>query len=349
MDINAFHVFYSPKKEERNFKDYFVLTTILSALQWRKLHSGNLTFYTDRFTLDYFKKYHFNDIWHNCDDTTLDNEIDPNHFDVNTFYAAGKFTAFIHEKCPVAMIDIDLIIWHNLYSLLKRNVSVFTHYENASPRTIWYEKKERLHKAKNYEFHKNWDFSIKAVNTSFVYFSDEKLKDYYVNCAFEYMYNNFIDKQRNNIGNPEILFVEQRLLPMCYKDFNVTNSTTPLLNITWNPPQGRFVNERHNNWKYYKVDNNSIATHLWIAKSDIENNKLYRNYLCCRLIEKIIEIDDRYYDLFANNPSIYPYIKLLENYKTTNKLIELKMASNILYLKKEKKLNKSMMRRFFRL
>lgn len=36
MDINAFHIYWSPSKKERNFKAYFILTAILSALEWKK-------------------------------------------------------------------------------------------------------------------------------------------------------------------------------------------------------------------------------------------------------------------------------------------------------------------------
>lgn len=333
MDINAFHVYWNPTKKERSFKAYFILTAILSALKWKQNQSGNLTLYADKYTLDYFKKNNLCDFWDYCDGDTLDKEIDNNHFDTNTFYAIGKFNAFKHVLSPCAMIDIDLVLWKNIDEILENNVSVFTHYEKTTPTSIWYPSKEKLQKPNNYEFKDSWDFNDYAVNTSFIYFNDEILKNHFVDEGIRYMQDNFIASKRNNIGNPEILFVEQRLLPMCYKYMNLYDKCSPLIDIVWDSYNGEFINDKRE-WEFYDFDNNDIATHTWIAKQHIEKNTLYQNYMCLRLIEKILEIDNNYYDILKNINEVKPYIKLLDKYKDSDNLVNNNEGSKVLYLKK---------------
>ena len=333
MDINAFHIYWNSSPKKRNFRAYFILTTILSALEWKKNQQGKLTFYTDKYTMDYFEKNNLCDFWDKCDSKTLDDEIDPKHFDTKTFYAIGKFNALRHEKTPCAMIDIDLVIWRNIDNILKNNVGVFTHYEKTTPNSIWYPDKEKIQKPKNYQFSSKWNFDDYALNTSFIYFNDEKLKNYFVDQAMMYMKDNFIDSKRENIGNPEILFVEQRLLQMCYKDMNLLDKCSPLIDIVWDSYNGEFLNGNKRNWDFYDFDNNDIATHTWIAKHAIEKNVLYNNYMCLRLIEKILEIDSKYYDVLKNIDEVKPYIRLLDKYNNSEILVNNKKGTKVLYLK----------------
>lgn len=117
--MNAFHVFWTPSDKERVFDDYFVLTLILSALQWKLTNSGKLTFYGDKKTVAFLEKYRLTHLWDQCDGETLDQTINQNHYDTSTFVTIGKFAAFLKEKAPCAMIDVDLVIWENLALYLK--------------------------------------------------------------------------------------------------------------------------------------------------------------------------------------------------------------------------------------
>ena len=337
MNINAFHIYWKEEKNIRKFKPYFTLTALLSALEWKKNNKGNLTFYLDQYTMDFFDKNKLLDAWDKIDYKTLDKEIDTKHFDAKTFYAIGKFIALKHEKIPCAMVDIDLVAWKNLDNILENKKSGFTHYEKTTPYSIWYPEKEKIQKPKNYEFQDSWDFNSNAVNTSFIYFNENKIKDYYTDKGIEFMKDNFIDKTRDNIGNPEILFVEQRLLPMCYKDLNIEGDVTPLIDIEWDAYKGEFT-KGERTWEFFDVDNNDLITHTWIAKQAIDNNKKYETYMCIRLIEKIIQIDEKYYDILKNIKEITPYIKLLDKYKNIENMLQEEIVTDDLY--KNKKLVK---------
>ena len=334
MNTNAFHVYWSGKEGERNFDSTFILTALLSAISWKKYNTGKLTLYVDRYTMDFFEKNKLCDLWDVCDYKTLDQNIDKKKIDVNTFYTVGKFIALLNEPSPCEMIDIDLIIEKNISAELRKNRSMFTHYEKVVPRTIWYPKKEVIHKAPNYTFDTNWDFNTNALNTSFIYFNDDKLKNYYVECAINYITNNFIPSSDKKIGNPEVLFVEQRLLALCYNDFGVNNEVVPLIDIEWDPKKGKFNCKDKDGWPFFELDNDTKITHTWIAKPKIEENKLYKNYMCVREIEKILENRSDYYNTLKNIDSIKPYINLLDKYGSSENLIESNVGSNDLYGKK---------------
>ena len=142
-----------------------------------------------------------------------------------------------------------------------------------------------------------------------------------------------IDSKRDNIGNPEILFVEQRLLRMCYKDMGVLDKCSPLIDVVWGAHEGQFLNPEHRSWEFFDFDNSDIATHTWIAKQAIERNVLYQNYMCVRLIEKILEIDNRYYDVLKDIKEVKPYIRLLDQYLDSEGLVQNKQGSKVLYKK----------------
>ena len=94
MNINSFHVYWSPSEKERHFKAYFTLTAILSALEWKKNHKGNLTFYADKYTADFFYKNNICDFWDKFDNKTLDEEIDPRYYDT-IFYSNIPFAYYL--------------------------------------------------------------------------------------------------------------------------------------------------------------------------------------------------------------------------------------------------------------
>lgn len=329
MEINAFHIYWKKEQSKRNFKPYFTLTTLLSALEWKKNEKGNLTFYMDPSTYEFFYDRNLLSAWDRVDKKTLEEEIDPNHFDTNTFFTIGKFIALKKEKLPCAMVDIDLIAWENIDDIIKNKKSAFTHYEKTTPESVSYPKKEDILKRKDYEFKRNWDFTSNALNTSFMYFNDKETRDYYVEEAMDYMKDNFTNRKKIS-SNPEVLFVEQRLLAMCYKDLEIEEEVTPIVDIEWDSYKGEFT-KGNRIWKFFELDNNDLITHTWIAKEQIDKNKLYEDYMTIRLIEKIKEFDNDYYEVLESIEEIKPYIQLLEKYQSTKNLIKKGIVTDDLY------------------
>lgn len=329
--MNAFHIFWTPSQEKRDFRDYFVLTLILSAMQWRKTNPGRFTFYGDRRTVEYLDKQGLCSLWSDCDGETLDRETDLEHYDVKTFFTIGKFLAFLQEQAPCALVDVDLVIWKNLDGILKGKEAAFTHWEEPDVSSPWYCGPEKLSVRPGYQFHPEWDFAQTAANTSFIYFKEDWLKEYYVECALQYMHDNFVRNRTKE--NPELIFVEQRLLTMCCKERQVMDKVGPLMDITWDAREGRLIPGKGmpKGWPFFEWDNGCLATHTWIAKQAIDKNEPYRNYMCCQAIEKILKLDHRMYDVLEKIDSITKYLDMLYEYKTSAGVLKAGVGSASLY------------------
>lgn len=329
--MNSFQMYWNPSAEERVFNDYTILTMMLSVLQWKATNDCKLSFYGDGQTVKLLERLHLAGLWDKCDGTLLDREIDREHYNCSVFYSIGKFIALLHESCPCAMLDTDLVIWKNLASVLDGKDAAFTHWEDTTPPSVWYCAKENLPVPPGYRFHPAWDFNTTAANTSFIYFKNSVLRDYYAECAMHYMYDNPYKKKA--IGNSAILFAEQRLFTMCIDERGDWKKTMPLLDITWNAKKGRFLlsDTLPEGWEFFQPDNNSIATHIWIAKAQIEKNKPYKIYFCCRLIEKIRSLDKHMEEILTHISSIQPYLKLLDTYGSTGRMLETGIVTKELY------------------
>jgi len=330
-NMNAFHMYWNPSQEERNFNDYTILTMILSALQWKAINGGHLSFYGDQQTVTYLERLHLAELWDQCNGTILDQKIDRNHYNVSVFYTIGKFIALLQESCPCAMLDTDLIIWKDISSFLKEKEVAFTHWEDTKANTIWYCSKEKLPIPQGYQFHPKWDFKRRAANTSFMYFNQPKLRDYYAECAMRYMWNNPCTEKA--IGNAGILFAEQRLFTMCIDERGNWKKTAPLLDITWNAKKGKFQISKNlpDGWEFFQPDNHNIATHTWIAKAQIDKNETYRTYFCCRLIEKICAISQTMEKTLVSMTAMQPYFRLLDLYGTTEQMLNQGIVTRQLY------------------
>lgn len=271
------------------FPDYYLLTIILSVLQWKRLHQGSIKIYSDLKITSYLYKFNLLDLWDEYDVETLTN-IDKN-IDYSCFYSAGKFFAFLKEPAPCITVDVDLILWKSLDSFISRIEVGFTHWEDTYPPSYWYCPKEKLKAPRDYKFKEIWNWNLMAANTSLVYFQDDKLKNYYSSEVIRYMADNYVGGEFNII-KPELLFIEQRLLPMCIYEMGLMNKTKPFIDAIWSPTAGCFTKDDREigRWRYYKITEQSFMTHLWIAKGRIEKNRRYRNYYCYQLINYILSI-----------------------------------------------------------
>jgi hypothetical protein len=269
------------------FSDYYLLAMILSVLQWKKLNCGPVKIYGDVNVITYLAKFDLLDLWDEYDMDTLKN-LDK-RIDSSCFYSAGKFYAYLREPAPCFMVDLDLILWKNLESVTSEVAVGFTHWEDTSPASYWYGPKEGLKAPKGYAFRDVWNWNLMAANTSLVYFKDDALKDYYASEALRYMIDNQVGGEFHLI-KPELLFVEQRLLPLCIYEMGLIDRMKVFIDTIWNPSEGRFT--KHDGeigeWSYYDLVDQPVLTHLWIAKQHIEKNQKYRNFYCSRLLDSIL-------------------------------------------------------------
>lgn len=98
--------------------DYELLTTVLSALLWRK-KNGSICMITDRVGERYYRSLGLAPVW----DDGIRCELDaiPYTVDPSTFWAAGKLYALEKIPAPCVMIDTDFIVWNDLREQLSHH------------------------------------------------------------------------------------------------------------------------------------------------------------------------------------------------------------------------------------
>ena len=271
--MEAFHSFWSEPNRGRNngevrFADYEQLTAILSALEWQK-HNGEVRMITDSEGAEYFKKNGMDVFWNRIDVSLdgLKGNIDP-----FLFWAAGKLYALKTMPAPCVMLDTDLIIWKNTDWVSGFDV-VAAHYEELYEDV--YPDKSIFKLKPGYSFPKEWDFSVDAANTAYLYIKDAYFKDYYVNSAIEFFNNVEIDGL-----NPvtAMCFAEQRVLPMCA--------------AAWGKSIGYLLELDED------AEEQETVTHIWGFKQLLDDMPEARHGFCMRLVNRIMtEFPERREDL----------------------------------------------------
>lgn len=210
--MKAFHSFWSAPNRLRcggevRLADYELLTLMLSALEWRRLN-GPITLVTDSAGAAFFERAGLAELWSGPPDTRLDG-MDP-ALDPRRFWAAGKLWALREERAPCVMLDGDMILWEDVGARLGGDI-VAAHREALNP-AVYPDPRRAFALAEGYAFPREWDFTLPAANTAFLYLPDDGFKTYYVDSALAFM---------RALRNPDVdpvvsmCFAEQRILPMC--------------------------------------------------------------------------------------------------------------------------------------
>ena len=285
--MRAFHSFWSAPNRGRNggsivFPDYELLTLMLSALKWRQLNRP-IKMVTDSAGAAFFARMGLNELWDEPPDTSLDG-IDP-VLDSLRFWAAGKLHALRRMPAPCVMLDTDMILWENIEDRLSDAV-VAAHREELHP-AVYPDPAEAFVLAEGYAFPKEWDFTLPAANTAFLYLPEDGLKEYYVNSAFDFM---------RALRNPEIdptvsmCFAEQRILPMCAAAQGVELRT--LLD-------------------QYALDDQRFVTHLWGHKNELAASPERRVKYCLGCVLRILSDFPEWEPLLAENALTAHYLASL--------------------------------------
>jgi len=263
--MNAFHSNWTKPFFLRNqgcsyfIEDYDLLTTILSALEWRK-HNGGIKMITDSAGAEYYNKLGLAHIWDLGITASLD-ALDGEAISPLTFWAAGKIFALARESVPCMMIDTDFIVWKSLAADINGVALAVAHLENISDGI--YPEKTFFKMEEQYCFPPEWDWTALPCNTALLYIADEQLKDYYTEESFRFMRN----LRKTKDITVEMVFAEQRLLAMCAAAKGI--QIKPLLDIN-------------------NLDTQNTFTHIWGLKRELQTDKKQRREFCLNCIERII-------------------------------------------------------------
>jgi hypothetical protein len=263
--MNAFHSNWTRPFFLRNqcgpyfVEDYDLLTTILSALEWRK-HNGGIKMVTDSIGAEYYRRLELAHIWDLGIDTSLD-ALESEAIFPLSFWAAGKIFALKEQPVPCVMIDTDFIVWKSLASGINGAALAVAHREDISAEI--YPEKPFFNMDGNYRFPSEWDWTALPCNTALLYINDEQFKEYYTSHSITFMRNL---RETKNI-TAEMVFAEQRLLAMCAAAKGITVKT--LLDTANLETQNEF-------------------THVWGLKKELQTNHVKRQGFCLNCVKRII-------------------------------------------------------------
>ncbi len=257
--------------EPYEIEDFELLSTVLSALMWRK-KNGKIKLYTDQTAFEYYDSLGITDLWNGGIDKEILENI-PDSINQEIFWAAAKIFAFRNEKTPVAMIDTDLIVWENIGKYLKSEKIAVIHREYIHD---YYLPQEMLKIPEGYKFDEEWDWNELPCNMAFAYISDSEYKDKYTSEAIKFMTNN--NEYPDNMIS-QMIFAEQRTISMVAKKMGI-----PIFHFLDDP---------------FQTDN-TIFSHIWGAKDIARNMPGQRKLLCISLKKKIEELFPEYYEKIEN-------------------------------------------------
>lgn len=231
---------------------------MLSALMWRK-QNGGMKLFADQVAAEYIQELGISHIW----DLGVEEIQVSERIPEKVFWAAGKLYALRQMDLPAVMVDLDLIIWKDIQDVLIETDACCIHREGLFPSV--YPSKDFFHMQPDYQFDPAWSWDVLPVNTCMLYLGDFELKDYYTNCAIEFMEH--CDETQENLCH--MVFAEQRMLAMCAEKMGITISSF-------------FPSSRD-------IKRQDIFTHLWGYKNILKFNyedRVAFNRKMCRRIER---------------------------------------------------------------
>lgn len=259
--------------------DFDLLTTVLSALVWRR-ENGSIRMITDDTGAQYYRSLGLTDLWDGGIFTYL-NDI-PSTIDPCTFWAAGKLYALAATPAPCVMLDTDFIVWHSLSEHWHRPLAVI-HREALNPAI--YPAPSAFVLAPSYHFPTNWNWHEPACNTALTYFGNDTLRKTYVGQAMDFM-----QAARGRDGLIYMVFAEQRLLAMCAQACGV--------------PIHAFSTEQD-----LFQGNQRDFTHIWGFKQAMQEQPVLHELFCQKCAARIRRDFPIYANICQTIPQLQPYFQ----------------------------------------
>lgn len=259
--------------------DFDLLTTVLSALVWRR-ENGSIRMITDDTGAQYYRSLGLTDLWDGGIFTYL-NDI-PSAIDPCTFWAAGKLYALAATPAPCVMLDTDFIVWHSLSEHWHRPLAVI-HREALNPAI--YPAPSAFVLAPSYHFPTNWNWHEPACNTALTYFGNDTLRKTYVGQAMDFM-----QAARGRDGLIYMVFAEQRLLAMCAQACGV--------------PIHAFSTEQD-----LFQGNQRDFTHIWGFKQAMQEQPVLHELFCQKCAARIRKDFPICANICQTIPQLQPYFQ----------------------------------------
>lgn len=238
---------------EYRIEPFELLTTALSALEWRR-ENGSIRMICDTPAKRYYESLGLCFLWDDGVYPLLDTM--PEDINATAFWAAGKLYALSAVPSPCVMLDTDFICWKSISNLLDGPDTAAIHREDIMPSI--YPDQTAFAQTEGFPLD-SFDWTVQPFNTALAYFGNDEFRRYYTDTAIRFM--------RCSPDADDTLtymvFAEQRLLAMCAEKKHahaVALSDLPAL---------------------FGGAQNGYFTHIWGFKQQMrENPELYEDF--CR-------------------------------------------------------------------
>ncbi len=247
--------FFAKNPNGAYFMNKFELyTVVLSALSWKSL-GNEIYLAADNKGAEYIDILGISNVWDGIE-KVIPHDLEG--INPKMFWAAGKLFALREIAAPLAMIDLDFILWK--MPELPPDRIVAAHRENITPSVYPEIASFKFKRPFNTE---NMNEKVLPMNTAFLYLPDENFKQYYVNRSIAFM------KSAADCGDYlcYMVFAEQRLLSICAEEKKVGSQ------VLMDKDELFFPRDDY--------------THIWGAKQVLRNNTNSLHDFCARARERI--------------------------------------------------------------
>ena len=205
-----------PGKPDLSRLELLLLTA--SVLQWRRLN-GRALLYCDEPYAHYLDRLGLLRLWDGIDARTIDLacklEANP-----RVFFPLGRTVAIMARPVPFVALDCDLVVWRSLADDLVPGEIAFTHWESTRP-SYWYPPPQYLCRPPGYAIDPGRNWALNAANVSLTYFGNQQVRDAYAREVIRFAAGNPRVPEQDSGTTPELLFAEQRLLPVIAEELSV--------------------------------------------------------------------------------------------------------------------------------
>lgn len=199
----------NPAAQNYTAEKFDIFCAVLSALSWRRC-GGTIRLCTDAAGLDFINRVGLSRVWDECGEDIYASDMQKLGIDPTMFWAASKLFMLQKTEAPVAVIDMDFIVWEMPRLSTRAGAPIVcAHCEDITdyvyPPVSYFKMKP------GYEFRSQFNYSALPCNTAFLYIADESFKHFYVASAIEFMRQ--AEKCDDNLRY--MVYAEQRMLAMC--------------------------------------------------------------------------------------------------------------------------------------
>ncbi len=276
--------------------DFELLTTVFSALAWRRLYGSAVSLYTDDAGLRFYEQEGVAELYARVD-TALLREIDPRAFAPQLHFAAAKLFAVAAQRAPFVLLDTDLVLRRRVPGLARHDF-VCAHWERPTPEV--YGTRATLPNPNRVPLPRD-AWTGRACNMAFAYFGDERHRQRFPERALAFLRDNDAPAPKGLHPAARMIFAEQRLCAVEAERLGLRVGAVYAL--CWDGTAGRFdggargaasareriFNSASDGRGWFDPRGKQVFHHTWFLKGFSLGEPARRRAWCLGLLAELLE------------------------------------------------------------